>query len=316
MFLLNATLNDSILGAQAGDVGLALTNVIMLSALVQYAIRQLTEVENVMTSVERVLEYTDVKLENKSGLIPENWPSKGSIRYDNVSLTYKSDGNTVLKNISFEIEGQTKIGIVGRTGAGKSSIVSTLFRLYDFDGDIFIDNRNITSLSLDYLRSKIAIIPQDPILFSGTIRTNIDPFSNYSDADIWSVLEQVHMKSKITNLNQSVSDSSTSFSSGEKQLICLARALIQHQNIIVLDEATANLDPETDQLLQKTVQTCFRGCTVITIAHRLHSVTSCDKVLVLDAGRIVEFDAPNTLMENSSGFLFKMVAEDGFVNVK
>lgn len=313
---MNATLNDSILGAQAGDVGLALTNVIMLSALVQYAIRQLTEVENVMTSVERVLEYTDVKLENKSGLIPENWPSKGSIRYDNVSLTYKSDGNTVLKNISFEIEGQTKIGIVGRTGAGKSSIVSTLFRLYDFDGDIFIDNRNITSLSLDYLRSKIAIIPQDPILFSGTIRTNIDPFSNYSDADIWSVLEQVHMKSKITNLNQSVSDSSTAFSSGEKQLICLARALIQHQNIIVLDEATANLDPETDQLLQKTVQTCFRGCTVITIAHRLHSVTSCDKVLVLDAGRIVEFDAPNTLMENSNGFLFKMVAEDGFVNAK
>lgn len=295
---------------------MALTNVIMLSALVQYAIRQLTEVENVMTSVERVLEYTDVKLENKSGLILENWPSKGSIRYDNVSLTYKSDGNTVLKNISFEIEGQTKIGIVGRTGAGKSSIVSTLFRLYDFDGDIFIDNQNISSLSLDYLRSKIAIIPQDPILFSGTIRTNIDPFSNYSDADIWSVLEEVHMKSKITNLNQSVSESSTSFSSGEKQLICLARALIQHLNIIVLDEATANLDPETDQLLQKTVQKCFRGCTVITIAHRLHSVMSCDKVLVLDAGRIVEFDEPNTLMENSNGFLFKMVAEDGFVNMK
>ncbi|CAG9768733.1 unnamed protein product [Ceutorhynchus assimilis] len=302
-------------GAKPGDVGLAISQATMLSMLLQYTVKQLTEIENVMTSIERVFEYTDVKGEPKAGKTPTNWPSNGNIRFNDVSLTYKTDGKTVLKNISFEIEGQMKVGIVGRTGAGKSSIISSLFRLYNFDGQISIDDENINGLSLDYLRSHISLIPQDPVLFSGTIRTNIDPFNKYSDADIWKALGKVHMKSSVTSLNKIIDDLSATYSSGQKQLICLARALVQNNKIIVLDEATANLDPETDQLLQKTVKECFVNCTVITIAHRLHSVLSCDKVLVLDAGRIVEYDEPDTLLENANGYLYKMVKEESCLSL-
>ncbi|KAL1513293.1 hypothetical protein ABEB36_002717 [Hypothenemus hampei] len=301
-------------GVTAGEVGLAISQSLVLSQLLQYAIRQVTEVENTMTSVERVLEYSDVQVEPQDGQVLTDWPTSGTIEYNNVSLTYKSDGNPVLKNINLKIEGGHKIGIVGRTGAGKSSIISTIFRLYNYEGKIIIDNVNIANLSLDCLRSKIAIIPQDPILFSGTIRTNIDPFDKYSDSDIWSALEKVHMKSLITNLNQEINDLSASYSSGQKQLLCLARALIQNNKIIVLDEATANLDPETEQLLQKTIEETLRNCTVITIAHRLHSVMNCDTVLVLDAGTIVENDKPALLLKNRNGFLSRMVHEETFAN--
>ncbi|XP_066143470.1 ATP-binding cassette sub-family C member 4-like [Euwallacea fornicatus] len=293
----------------SGDVGLALVQATMLSSVLQFAIRQITEVENTMTCVERVVEYSDVPSEPIGGQILADWPSKGHILYKNVSLTYKSDGHPVLKDIDLDIKGGSKIGIVGRTGAGKSSIISSLFRLYDFDGEIIIDGENISTLSINFLRENISIIPQDPILFTGTIRTNLDPFDKYSDKEIWSALEKVHMKSIIQDLNQEISDSTSGYSSGQKQLISLARALIQENKIIVLDEATANLDPKTDQLLQETVKESFKNCTVLIIAHRLHSVLSCDKILVLDAGRIVEFNEPRILLQNSSGFLTRMVKE-------
>ncbi|XP_066258502.1 ATP-binding cassette sub-family C member 4-like [Euwallacea similis] len=296
-------------GETSGDVGLALNQVTILSSLLQFAIKQITEVENTMTSVERVVEYSDVPSEPMGGQVLTDWPLKGHISYKNVSLTYKSDGHPVLRDIDLNIEGGSKIGIVGRTGAGKSSIISSLFRLYDFSGEIIVDDENISALSLNFLREKISIIPQDPILFTGTIRTNIDPFDKYSDETIWSALEKVHMKSAIQDLNQEVSDLTSGYSSGQKQLISLARALIQENKIIVLDEATANLDPETDELLQQTVKESFKNCTVLTIAHRLHSVLTCDKILVLDAGRIVEFDEPRILLQNPSGFLARMVNE-------
>ncbi|XP_050302533.1 ATP-binding cassette sub-family C member 4-like [Anthonomus grandis grandis] len=294
-------------GTTAGDVGLALTQSTMLAGLIQYAVRQLTEIENVMTSVERVLEYADAELESKTGKKLENWPLEGAITFEDVCLTYKFDGRSVLNNVSFNISGGTKLGIVGRTGAGKSSIISILFRLYDYEGFIRIDGEDISKLSLDFLRSKISIIPQDPILFSGTIRSNIDPFQQFSDKEIWSALEKVHIKSFIKTLSQPVKDLASMYSSGQKQLLCLARAVVQNNKIIVLDEATANIDPETDLLLQKTVEECFKKCTVLTIAHRLNSVMKCDKILVLDNGRIVEFDEPKVLIGDSNGILAKML---------
>ncbi|XP_030751025.1 multidrug resistance-associated protein 4-like isoform X2 [Sitophilus oryzae] len=295
----------------AGDVGLAISQAMMLSGVLQYIIRQLTEIESVMTAIERVLEYADVELEPKTGRVLEiaNWPIEGNIVYKNLTLKYKNDDNIVLKDLSFDILGKTKIGIVGRTGAGKSSIISTLFRLYDYEGNIFIDNENIKTLSLEYLRSIISIIPQDPVLFSGSIRSNIDPLSKYTDTAIWAVLAKVHAKHLVKDLNQNVTD--CNYSSGQKQLFCLARALIRGNKIVVMDEATANLDPETDKLLQESVRQCFEECTVIIIAHRLNSVMKCDKVLVLDAGQIVEFDEPEVLLKNRNGFLYKMVRDEG-----
>lgn len=305
-----------VLDAKAGDVGLALSQALLLSGQLQFAIKQTTEVENTMTSVERVGEYTDVETESpNTGQEPANWPKIGTIVFKNLSLTYKSDGHSVLDNINLHIVGGSKIGIVGRTGAGKSSIISTLFRLYDYQGEIIIDDQDISTLSLNYLRGRISIIPQDPILFVGTIRSNIDPLNKYTDLEIWTALEKVHMKAVVQDLNVEIDDLNSSYSSGQRQLLCLARALVQKNKIIVLDEATANLDPETDKMLQKTVEQSFEKCTVIIIAHRLNSVMNCDQILVLDAGKIAEFDKPDVLLENPNGFLTKMVKGESYARV-
>lgn len=305
-----------LLGVTAGEVGLAISQSMMLSGLVQFTIKELTEVENAMTAVERILEYADVDAEPKVGKVLSDWPSKGSICFNNVSLTYKSDGHMVLKDLNFQVPGGEKVGIVGRTGAGKSSIISTLFRLYNFEGQISIDGEDINGIALDCLRSRLSIIPQDPVLFSGSIRSNIDPFNQFPNADIWRVLEQVHLKSLVKNLNQQVDGCVASYSSGQRQLFCLARALIQNSKIIVLDEATANLDPETDQLLQETVKESFRDCTVLTIAHRLCTVMDCDKILVLDAGSVVEFGTPAALLQDHDGFLARMAQDETFTKAK
>ncbi|XP_060518775.1 ATP-binding cassette sub-family C member 4-like [Cylas formicarius] len=300
---------------KAGDVGLAISQSMMLAALVQNVIRLTTEVESSMTSVERVMEYAHAKTENKAGQVIPKWPSDGSIRYKNVYLTYKTDGNTVLKNICFEVKGGSKVGIVGRTGAGKSSIISTLFRLYDFEGNIFIDNENTKNVSLDFLRSHIGIIPQDPVLFCGTVRSNIDPLGKYSDNEIWKALERVNMTAHITSLSQEINNSGSNYSVGEKQLLCLARELVRESKIIVLDEATANMDPETDRMVQNLIEANLESCTLLVIAHRLSSIMDSDKILVLDAGRIVEFDSPSTLLKNNNGLFYKMVKDDNFANI-
>jgi len=242
------------------------------------------------------------------------WPKVGNIRYSNVSLTYKTTGEKVLKDINFIIKGGSKIGIVGRTGAGKTSIISTLFRLYEYEGVVLIDGVNIKNLSLEYLRSNIGIIPQDPILFCGTIRSNIDPLKRYSDTEIWTALEKVQMKNSLTSLDQAISDNGLNYSSGQRQLLCLARALVCKNKIIVLDEATANMDVETDQLLQRTIQDNFADCTVLTIAHRLHSFQAADKILVVEDGKIVQFDSPSELLLDREGLFYRMVRDDGGIS--
>ncbi|KAJ8983685.1 hypothetical protein NQ317_003473 [Molorchus minor] len=298
----------------AGNVGLAVSQAMMLNGLLQWTVRSMSELENNMTSVERVLEYADAETEDKdTGEVKEGWPYQGKIEYREVSLAYTTTNELVLKNISFVIEPRQRIGIVGRTGAGKSSIISALFRLYDFEGKILVDEVNTKSLSLNFLRSKIAIIPQDPVLFTGTIKSNIDPTDRYSDLVIWEALEKVHLKPIITNLQEEVNEGGSSYSSGQKQLLCLARALVSKNKIIVLDEATASMDPETCEDLQKSIKECFADCTVITIAHRMNTVADSDKVMVVDGGRIVEYDTPEALLQNTNGFFYSLNKQSGLL---
>ncbi|KAF5303199.1 hypothetical protein FQA39_LY10112 [Lamprigera yunnana] len=295
----------------AGKVGLAITQSFSLTGLLQWGIREWAELENHMTSTERFLDYKNITVENKFGNTIDHWPSKGSIIYKNVNLQYTKDQKTVLKDICFKIDSKEKIGIVGRTGAGKTSIISTLLRMYDFEGTIKVDDVDITSLSLNYLRSKISIIPQDPVLFSGTIRSNLDPYAEYSDAGLWSALDEVEMKSSVKSLDTEVDEGGAEMSVGERQLFCLARAILRNNNILILDEATANIDAQTDLLIQNTIKKIFSNCTVITIAHKLHTVLESDKILVMDSGKIVQCGTPKMLIEDRSGLFYSMIKDAG-----
>nr|XP_023012684.1 multidrug resistance-associated protein 4-like [Leptinotarsa decemlineata]XP_023012685.1 multidrug resistance-associated protein 4-like [Leptinotarsa decemlineata]XP_023012686.1 multidrug resistance-associated protein 4-like [Leptinotarsa decemlineata] len=296
-----------------GNVGLAITQAFTLSSVVQYGIRQWAEIESKITSVERVLEYTEAPLEYQKKISKTSWPLDATIVYENVSFGYEKNGLNVLRNMSFTIKNKEKIGIVGRTGAGKTSIMSTLFRLYEYEGKITIGGMDIKDLSLDILRSNIAIIPQDPVLFSGTIRSNIDPFDKYEDEVIWKAVDKVGLKPLFSSLSARISGGGSNFSSGQKQLICLARALVSGNRILVLDEATADMDQETDQLINKAVFDSFSGCTLIIIAHRLHSIMFCDRVMVIETGQVQEFDKPDILAQVQGGIFHGMLKEAGLL---
>lgn len=280
--------------------------------MVQFGVRQWSEQENLMTSAERLLEYTKIKQETNSGTEIQDWPSRGSIKFSNVSLTYKNS-EMVLKSLNFVIEPQERIGIVGRTGGGKSSIISTLFRLYDVEGEILIDDVSTKSFNLKFLRKRIAIIPQDPVMFSGTFRSNLDPFNQFTDHELWKVIDMVGLRPLVNSLLTSVTNGVSTFSCGQKQLVCLARATLMKTKILILDEATANMDHETDVMLNKTINNMFSGCTIFIIAHRLHSILNCDRVMVLERGELKEFDAPSVLVENKKGLFRKMVEESGLL---
>lgn len=260
-----------------------------------------------MVNFQRTVEYTDVEQESQTGQCVPSWPSEGCIKYKNVSLTYRENNETVLKNLDFTINPREKIGIVGRTGAGKSSVIVTLFRLYDVEGDIVIDNVSIKTLSLDHLRNNISIIPQDPIVFRGSVRSNVDPLNKFSDNDIWQALNAVNLKSAITDLNEDIQATGLTYSVGQRQLLCLARAIVRKTKIIILDEATANMDEETDLFIHNKIEELFENCTTITVAHRLNSVMRCNRVIVMDRGEIIEFDSPNVLLENKDSIFYKMV---------
>jgi ABC-type multidrug transport system fused ATPase/permease subunit len=322
----------------ASLVGLLISQVVVLPGPLQWGTRQLIEVESQMTSVQRVKEFSELKSEEEtlaesdgagaelddvvaasyqSGRIapapptPPTGDREGEIEFVNVSLSYFPDEPPVLRRLSFCIKPREKVAIVGRTGAGKSSIVSVLFRLYDFEGTIKVNGRDTKSMRLAELRRTMSIIPQDPILFGGTIRKNLDPFGDFADAQLWDALDAVHLGQLFARhplgLDYTINEGGSNFSVGQRQLICLARAIARRNKILILDEATANVDPETDAFIQRTIARQFRQCTVLTIAHRLVTIVDSDRVLVLERGEISEFGPPRELL--ASGGLFKQMVD-------
>lgn len=299
-----------------GNVGLAITQTIALTGMLQRGIRQWSDLENQMTSVERIFEYSELPAEPDHGKKspPKEWPQKGSIEFDGVFLKYSEDDPFVLKNLTFGILAKEKIGIVGRTGAGKSSIISALFRLANIEGIITIDGVNTAEIPLKDLRRILSIIPQDPVLFSGALRKNLDPFEEYQDDDLWKALEEVDLKKAVNEmplgLSTKLSEGGSNLSVGQRQLVCLARALVRKNKILVLDEATANVDLQTDELIVNTIRRKFQNCTVLTVAHRLHTIMDSDKVLVMDNGKVIEYDHPFELIQKQ-GLFYTMVQQTG-----
>lgn len=303
------------------QIGLAISSALALSGSFQWGIRQSTELESQMTSVARIREYSELPEEPPrysppgSDPPPASWPEQGQIEFRQVNLRYFEDEEPVLKRLTFMIRAGEKVGIVGRTGAGKSSIIAVLFRLTEPEGCVLIDDIDTKSIGLHELRKKLSIIPQEPILFNGPIRRNLDPFGEYNDMDMWRALEHVKLDDVVRNLpgglDAELSEGGGNFSVGERQLICLARAVLRKNRIIVMDEATANVDPDTDKFIQRTINETFVNCTRLTIAHRLNTIMDSDRVLVMDAGEVKEFDAPWLLLQQEEGYFSNMVKNTG-----
>ncbi|CAH1098768.1 unnamed protein product [Psylliodes chrysocephalus] len=298
-----------------GSVGLVISQSLILTNMLQFGVRQSTEVASNMISVERVMQYTKLKKEHPLETIgqkpPLDWPSKGKIHFKNTSLSYAPELSPVLKNLNIDIGSAEKVGIVGRTGAGKSTLIASLFRLAPIEGTILIDDFDTAQLGLRDLRSNISIIPQEPVLFSASLRYNLDPFEKHEDKVLWEALEHVELRDVFTDLSMTINEGGSNLSAGQRQLICLARAIVKNKKILVMDEATANVDPGTDSLIQRTIRERFKDCTVLTVAHRLVTIMDSDRVLVMDAGQAMEFDHPHNLLKNSESFLSKMVNETG-----
>ena len=267
-----------------------------------------TYLETDMTSVERVASYS--KLEPNpayqiEAVPPRNWPEDGRIKFKNCSLVYYPGGPKVLKDIDLDIRPGEKIGITGRTGAGKSSLVSALFRMPEPGGSIIISGISINTVNVRETRKALTIVPQQTFLFGGTLRQNLDPEEKHSDKEIWDILEKVNLKSMVEEnqdkLDHWVTENGTNLSGGEQQLICIARALLQDRKIVVLDEAMANMDLETDQLIQDILRKELRNRTIITIAHRLDSIMDSDRIVVIDEGRVAEVGSPESLLSKKDG---------------
>lgn len=299
----------------ASSVGLLTSYVFQIAGQLSMLIRTYTQVENEMNGVERLCEYAFKIPEEAPYLITENtppkeWPQEGAVAFENVNLSYRPELPLVLKDVSFDVKPMEKIGICGRTGAGKSSIMTALYRLSELQsGRIIIDGIDISKLGLKDLRSKLSIIPQDPVLFRGSIRKNLDPFGDYPDETLWDALRRSGLieGSKLQavkeqdknlptlhkfHLDQGVEDEGSNFSLGERQLIAFGRALVRDSKILILDEATSSVDYETDSKIQATIVREFSQCTILCIAHRLKTIIDYDKILVLDKGEVREFDTP------------------------
>lgn len=298
--------------------GLVLSYILAIVQMIQYSVRQLAEVENAMNATER-LHYYGTELEEEPPLrltsVPPSWPQNGGIVFSEVQMRYREGLPLVLHGLNLTVAGGERIGVVGRTGAGKSSIMSALFRLVELSGGrISIDGIDISTVGVKDLRTRLAIIPQDPTLFRGTIRSNLDPFNEHSDLELWSALRQ----SDLVDTNSTLEDGSKTrghihldgvveeeglnFSLGQRQLMALARALVRGSQIIVCDEATSSVDMETDKKIQNTMATAFKGKTVLCIAHRLKTIIGYDRICVMDQGRIIELDKPLSLWEDGRAF--------------
>eukprot|EP00258_Populus_trichocarpa_P051202 XP_024467221.1 ABC transporter C family member 2 isoform X2 [Populus trichocarpa] len=311
--------------AFASTMGLLLSYALNITSLLTAVLRLASLAENSLNSVERVGTYIELPSEAplviESNRPPPGWPSSGAIKFEDVVLRYRPELPPVLHGLSFTIFPSDKVGIVGRTGAGKSSMLNALFRIVELErGRILIDDCNISKFGLMDLRKVLGIIPQAPVLFSGTVRFNLDPFSEHNDADLWEALERAHLKDVIRRnslgLDSEVTEAGDNFSVGQRQLLSLARALLRRSKILVLDEATAAVDVRTDALIQKTIREEFRSCTMLIIAHRLNTIIDCDRVILLDSGRVLEYDTPEELLSNENSAFSKMVQSTGAANAQ
>ena len=293
-----------------GRLGIALSACTGMSGSMKQLVRVAARLEAHMNSVERIKEYVDTVQPEPPRVTqlrpPPKWPSEGRIEMRNVQLRYR-DGPLVLRGVDLVVRPHEKVGIVGRTGAGKSTMMIALFRITDLcGGSIEIDGVDLGKLGLDDVRRALCIIPQDPVLFSASIRFNLDPFNEFSDEEIWSVIEQVELKQVVENMPRQLEDDvyegGANFSVGERQLICIARTLLKKPKILIMDEATASLDNETDAFLQSMIRKQFSTCTTLTIAHRLNTILDADRVCVMDAGVVAEYDSPYNLLHKESVF--------------
>ncbi len=302
----------------AGWLGLALSFSIEVTSYLKYGVQMIARLEADMSSVERILYYTDNITPEAPDMVPEKdptsgtWPLKGEVELSNASMRYR-DGPLVLKNLSFTVKGGEKIGVCGRTGSGKSSLMIALFRISEIedDGSILVDGVNIREIGTAALRMNISIIPQDPVMFSNTIRYNLDPFATKTDEELWEVLKKVEMGEAIAilpkGLDDVVAEGGENFSQGQRQLLCIARSLLRKPKILVMDEATASIDNETDATIQRMIRENFNDATVLTIAHRLNTIMDSDRILVLDDGHIAELDTPENLLAKETGHFKAMV---------
>ncbi|XP_019616675.1 PREDICTED: multidrug resistance-associated protein 4-like [Branchiostoma belcheri] len=303
----------------AGSVGLSLAYALLMSEHAEYIVEAIKELESAMINAERVIEYAELTPEapwETDHKPPPDWPAYGAIDLKGVYLSYGEQEPSVLKNVNLNIVGGEKVGIVGRTGAGKSSLLMMLMRLVEPTGSIRIDGVDIRKLGLHDLRKKISVIQQDPIMIQGTVRKNLDPLDMHSDNALWTSLDEVYMTEDIQKLPKGldtpIGERGGSLSVGQKQLLCLARTILYYNRILLFDEATANIDLRTDRLIQTTIRERFKHCTVLTIAHRLHTVMDSDRILVMDEGRVAEFDEPHLLLTEYPDSIFsKLVSETG-----
>ncbi|KAI9339681.1 P-loop containing nucleoside triphosphate hydrolase protein [Obelidium mucronatum] len=306
----------------ASLVGLALTYSLNVTQSLNWLVRQSCEIETNIVSVERMKEYIELPQEAPY-LMPrqaprESWPENGVIEFRDYEARYREGLDLVLRKLSFHVNSNEKIGIVGRTGAGKSSLTLALFRIMEpSSGTIVLDGVDITKIGLYNLRSKMTIIPQDPFVFNGSVRENLDPFQKASDDELWEALDAANMKSVIAEmdgkLDAQIQQGGENLSCGQRQLLCLARAVLRKSRVMILDEATASIDFETDNIIQRTIRELAKHCTVITIAHRVNTIIDYDRILVLDHGKVAELDSPQNLLKNKKSKFFGLAKEAGLV---
>jgi len=316
--VLNTILNEDEVTSQS--VGITFTYSVVLQENLGWGFSIAADLENIMISLERCLQYTRIESEapnvirpKDEELVEKKWPTEGKIKFENYSVKYRPNTEIVLKNLNFEINGNEKIGIVGRTGSGKSTICLCLFRILEpLEGTIYIDGEDITKIGLEILRKNLTIIPQDPCLMEGSLRYNIDPFDSKNDEEIISILNKIGFEYTETDdkiLNRKIEQGGSNLSVGEKQLVCIARAIIRKTRIVVMDEATANIDMKTEEKIQKALQYVLNNSTVITVAHRIKTIIDYDRILVLDNGNVIEYDTPQNLLKDEKSLFFELYSK-------
>ena len=316
--VLNTIFNEDEVTSQS--VGITFTYSVILQENLGWGFSIAADLENIMISLERCLQYTRIESEAPNKIIPKDeeliekkWPNEGKIKFENYSVKYRPNTEIVLKNLNFEIKPNEKIGIVGRTGSGKSTICLCLFRILEpLEGTIYIDDEDITKIGLEILRKNLTIIPQDPCLMEGSLKYNIDPFDSKDDKEIISILKKIgfeYTESDAQILNRKIEQGGSNLSVGEKQLVCIARAIIRKTKIVVMDEATANIDMKTEEKIQKALQYVLNNSTVITVAHRIKTIINYDRILVLDNGNIIEYDSPDNLLKNEKSLFFELYSK-------